>query len=126
MFLAAHVQGLSEVSVGVKHTELRPAAASRSFQLRPPTGPAVRRHLTPVPAFLGSFSTAAKHLRAAGLAAQADTRDPSAEHSASASEAFSMPPRRILNPPSVWDVAQVADAFREHGIKSSHVARLYK
>ena len=45
---------------------------------------------------------------------------------ASAESAFSMPPRRILSPPSIWDVALVAEAFREHGIKSSHVARLYK
>ncbi|KAK9861885.1 hypothetical protein WJX84_010257 [Apatococcus fuscideae] len=37
-----------------------------------------------------------------------------------------MPPRRILSPLSVWDTAQVAEVFRENGIKTSHVARLYK
>jgi adenine C2-methylase RlmN of 23S rRNA A2503 and tRNA A37 len=36
-----------------------------------------------------------------------------------------MPKKRILSPPSIWDVELVSEAFRSAGIKDMHIKRLY-
>ena len=36
-----------------------------------------------------------------------------------------MPKKRILSPPSIWDLELVSEAFQSAGIKDMHIKRLY-